>query len=205
MDGYVLDLISNYGYFGMFLGMVLEAVIIIIPSELILATGGILAGQGIFSFMGSFITGLLGSVFCAVIIYYMGYFGGKGFVKKYGKYFFMKDEEVEKSNSWFDKYGLIASCIGRNVPIVRTLVSLPIGVARLSFRKFLIYTIIGSVPWTFVFVYFGYALGNNWVILKEVTSKLKLPIRIILIVLIISWLYKMINKFIKVRYKKNNT
>ncbi len=202
MDGYVLDLISNFGYFGMFLGMVLEAVIIIIPSELILATGGILAGQGIFSFIGAFITGLLGSVFCAIIIYYMGYFGGKGFVKKYGKYFFMKDDEVRKSNSWFDKYGLIAACIGRNVPIVRTLVSLPIGVARLPFKKFLLYTIIGSIPWTFVFVYFGYALGNNWVILKQVTSRLKLPIRILLIILIISWIYKMIKKFINVKRKK---
>lgn len=203
MDNYVLSLIGNFGYFGMFLGMVLEAVIIIIPSELILATGGILAGSGIFSFWGAFITGLLGSVFCAVIIYYMGYFGGKGFAKKYGKYFFMKDNEIEKSNSWYDKYGLIAACIGRNVPIVRTLVSLPIGIARLSFKKFLIYTTIGSIPWTFVFVYFGYTLGNNWVILEQITSRIKVPIRILLIILVLSWLYKMIKNFISI--KKNNT
>lgn len=203
MDTYVLDLISNFGYFGMFLGMVLEAVIIIIPSELILATGGILAGSGIFSFWGAFITGLFGSVFCAIIIYFMGYFGGKGFVKKYGKYFFMKDDEIRKSNSWFDKYGLIAACIGRNVPIVRTLVSLPIGVARLSFKKFLIYTILGSIPWTFVFVYFGYSLGNNWVVLKQVTSRLEIPIKILIIVLIVSWIFKMMKKFIKFRKEKN--
>ncbi len=203
MDNYVLNLIGNFGYFGMFLGMVLEAVIIIIPSELILATGGILAGSGIFSFWGAFITGLLGSVFCAVIIYYMGYCGGKEFAKKYGKYFFMKDNEIEKSNSWYDKYGLIASCIGRNVPIVRTLVSLPIGIARLSFKKFLIYTTIGSIPWTFVFVYFGYTLGNNWVILEQITSRIKVPIRILLIILVLSWLYKMIKNFISI--KKNNT
>lgn len=203
MDNYVLSLIGNFGYFGMFLGMVLEAVIIIIPSELILATGGILAGSGIFSFWGAFITGLLGSVFCAVIIYYMGYFGGKGFAKKYGKYFFMKDNEIEKSNSWYDKYGLIAACIGRNVPIVRTLVSIPIGIARLSFKKFLIYTTIGSIPWTFVFVYFGYTLGNNWVILEQITSRIKVPIRILLIILVLSWLYKMIKNFISI--KKNNT
>lgn len=203
MDNYVLSLIGNFGYLGMFLGMVLEAVIIIIPSELILATGGILAGQGVFSFWGAFITGLLGSVFCAIIIYYMGYFGGKGFAMKYGKYFFMKDNEVKKSNSWFNKYGLIAACIGRNVPIVRTLVSLPIGIARLSFKRFLLYTIIGSIPWTFVFVYFGYALGNNWVILKQVTSRLKVPIIILLAVLVVSWIYKMLKNFFRI--KKNNT
>lgn len=203
MDNYVLSLIGNFGYLGMFLGMVLEAVIIIIPSELILATGGILAGQGVFSFWGAFITGLLGSVFCAIIIYYMGYFGGKGFAMKYGKYFFMKDNEVEKSDSWFNKYGLIAACIGRNVPIVRTLVSLPIGIARLSFKRFLLYTIIGSIPWTFVFVYFGYALGNNWVILKQVTSRLKVPIIILIVVLVVSWIYKMLKNFFRI--KKNNT
>ena len=202
MDSYVIGLISEFGYFGMFLGMILEAVIIVIPSELILATGGILAGQGIFSFIGAFIIGLLGSVFCAIIIYFMGYFGGRGFAKKYGKYFFMKDEELEKSDSWFKKYGLIDACIGRNVPIVRNLVSLPIGIARLSFKKFLIYTILGSIPWTFVFVYFGYALGNNWVVLKNVTSRLEVPIKILIWLLVISWFYKMIKKFIKVRQIK---
>ena len=82
MDNYILELINDFGYFGMFLGMVLEAVIIIIPSELILATGGILAGQGVFNFWISFVVGLLGSVFCAIVIYMMGYFGGYPFVNK---------------------------------------------------------------------------------------------------------------------------
>ena len=86
MADFVVNLITDYGYLGMFLGMVLEAVIIIIPSEVILATGGILVSRGIFTFIGSFFTGLLGSVFCAVVIYFMGYFGGNKFVKKYGKY-----------------------------------------------------------------------------------------------------------------------
>ncbi len=202
MDNFVLDLINHYGYIGMFLGMVLEAVIIIIPSELILATGGILASKKIFTFWGTFFTGLIGSVFCAIVIYLMGYFGGSAFSKKYGKYFFMKEEEVDKSNNWFNKYGLLASCIGRNFPIIRTLISLPVGVARLSFTKFLIYTTLGSIPWTFVFVYFGYALGNNWTILKEFTNRLKVPIKILLFILIISLIYtKIIKKFIKSKNK----
>ena len=196
MTNFVIELISSYGYLGMFLGMVLEAVIIIIPSEAILATSGILASKGIFTFLGAFITGLLGSVFCAIIIYFMGYFGGRGFVKKYGKYFFMKESDLDKTDSWFNKYGLIAALIGRNFPIIRTLISLPIGIMRLSFTKFLIYTTIGSIPWTFVFVYVGYALGNNWTVLSDYVSKLKLPIRIILMILIISYFYK------KIKYKK---
>ncbi len=194
MDNYVIELINKFGYFGMFLGMVLEAVIIIIPSELILATGGILAGRGIFNFWMSFFIGLLGSIFCAVVIYAMGYFGGYAFVNKYGKYFFMKEEDIRKSNTWFDKYGLIAAAVGRNIPIIRTLISLPVGIARLSFKKFLVYTTLGSIPWTFVFVYFGYSLGNNWTVLSDITSKLKIPIRILLIILIISIVYKKIKK-----------
>ncbi len=194
MADFVIDLISNYGYFGMFLGMVLEAVIIIIPSEAILATGGILASKKIFTFLGAFLIGLLGSVFCAIVIYFMGYFGGKAFVKKYGKYFFMKEEELEKSDSWFNKYGLLAALIGRNFPIVRTLISLPIGIMRLSFFKFLIYTTIGSIPWTLAFVYFGYSLGNNWILINNYISKLKLPIRILIAIFIINFIYK---KFLK--------
>ena len=192
MTDFVLNLIGNFGYFGMFLGMVLEAVIIAIPSELILATGGILASKGIFTFWGAFLTGLIGSVFCAIVIYMMGYFGGRPFIKKYGKYFFMKEEDILKSDSWFNKYGMLSALIGRNFPIVRTLISLPIGITKQSFIKFLIYTTIGSIPWTLAFVYVGYSLEENWIILSTYVDYLKTPIRIILIFLIGLFIYKKI-------------
>lgn len=200
MSNFIMELISDYGYFGMFLAMVLEAVIIIIPSEAILATGGILASRGIFSFWGAFLTGLLGSLFCAIVIYFMGYLGGKPFIKKYGKYFFMKDEDIEKSDGWFQKYGLFGALIGRNFPIIRTLISLPVGIMRLSFTRFVIYTTLGSVPWTFAFVYVGYALGNNWVVLKNYVSRLKVPIQILLIILVISYFYKKIKEMKKTSF-----
>ena len=163
MEGYVTVLMTNLGYFGMFLGMVLEAVIIIIPSEVILATGGILAGRGIFSFWIAFLVGLVGSVFCAIIIYLIGYFGGRSFVKKYGKFFFMKEEDIEKCDIWFEKYGLLAA-------------------------------FLGSIPWTLAFVYVGYALGNNWIILNNFVKKLKLPIIILLILLFINYLWNKLKK-----------
>lgn len=192
MGDFVMSLINNYGYLGMFFGMVLEAVIIVIPSEAILATGGILASRGIFSFLGAFLTGLLGSVFCAIVIYFMGYFGGRPFIKRFGKYFFMKEEELEKSDSWFNKYGMFGALIGRNFPIIRTLISLPIGIMRLPFWKFLIYTTIGSIPWTFLFVYLGYALGNSWILVSAKMSYLKMPIKILLISLVALYFYKKI-------------
>ncbi len=187
-----MSLIGNYGYLGMFLGMVLEAVIIVIPSEAILATGGILASRGIFSFWGAFLTGLLGSVFCAIVIYFMGYFGGRPFIKRFGKYFFMKEEELERSDSWFNKYGMFGALIGRNFPIIRTLISLPIGIMRLPFWKFLIYTTVGSIPWTFLFVYLGYALGNSWILVSAKMSYLKTPIKILLVSLVVIYFYKKI-------------
>ena len=192
MSDFLINLINNYGYFGMFLGMILEAVIIIIPSEAILATSGILVSSGIFTFFGAFITGLLGSVFCAIVIYFMGYFGGKPFIKKYGKYFFMSDVDLEKSDSWFNKYGMFGALIGRNFPIVRTLISLPIGIMRLPFWKFLIYTTIGSIPWTLLFIYLGYALGNSWILVNSKISYLKIPIVILLIITLVFYLIKII-------------
>ena len=194
MSSLLLNAISEYGYFGMFLAMILEAVIIVIPSELILATGGILASQNIFSFFGALLTGIIGSVFCAIIIDLMGYFGGRPFIDKYGKYFFMKKEDIEKAEAWFQKYGMLASFIGRNFPIVRTFISLPIGMMHLSFWPFVLYTTLGSIPWTFAFVYVGYSLGNNWVILQEYTSRLKVPIYILLFLLIAHYIYRKIKE-----------
>ena len=194
MEGYVTFLMTNFGYFGMFLGMVLEAVIIIIPSEVILATGGILAGRGIFSFWMAFLLGLLGSVFCAIIIYLIGYFGGRSFVKKYGKFFFMKEEDIEKCDIWFEKYGPLAAFLARNFPIVRTLISLPMGISKVNFPRFVLFTTLGSIPWTFAFVYVGYALGNNWIVLNNFVKKLKLPIIILLILLLINYLFKKLKK-----------
>lgn len=194
MEGYVTFLMTNFGYFGMFLGMILEAVIIIIPSEVILATGGILAGRGIFSFWMAFLVGLVGSVFCAIIIYLIGYFGGRSFVKKYGKFFFMKEEDIEKCDIWFEKYGPLAAFLTRNFPIVRTLISLPMGISKVNFPRFVLFTTLGSIPWTFAFVYVGYALGNNWIILNNFVKKLKLPIIILLILLFINYIFKKLKK-----------
>lgn len=192
MSTFLVNLISNYGYFGMFLGMVLEAVIIIIPSEFILATGGILASRKIFTLMGAFIIGVVGSVFCAIIIYFMGYFGGRPFIEKYGKYLFMKRKDINKADEWFQKYGLLAAFIGRNFPIIRTFISLPLGITKVNFFQFVLYTTLGSIPWTFAFVYVGYTLGNNWVILQNYTSQLKIPIIILIVILIIRYIYQKI-------------
>ena len=206
MEEYVINLIGSLGYLGMFISMILEAVIIIIPSELILAMGGILAANGKFSLGGAILVGLLGSVFCAAIIYIIGYYGGRPFIKKYGKYFFMKEKDIEKSDKWFEKYGMKAALIGRFFPIVRTLISLPIGISKLNFKKFLIYTTIGSIPWTVLFVLSGFYLGNNYTKIVKVMDIFKIPIIILFIILFIIYLYTKIlkPKIIVMRIKSKN-
>ncbi len=208
MDGYVITIIEKFGYLGMFVAMILEAVIIIIPSELILATGGILASNGIFSIIGATLIGVIGSVFCAIILYAMGYYGGRTFIQKYGKYFFMKEKDIEKSDKWFRKYGLKAAFLGRFLPIIRTFISIPIGIARLNFKKFLIYTTLGSIPWTVLFVLSGYYLSNNYTKVANVVSIFKVPIIILILVLILLYIYSKILKpriiFLKIKKKDNN-
>ncbi len=202
MSKYILNIISSFGYLGMFICMILEAVIIIIPSEVILATGGILVSKGTFSFLGAFFTGLIGSIFCAVIIYFMGYLGGRPFIEKYGKYFFMKKEDIEKSENWFKKYGMRAALFGRCLPIIRTFISLPIGMSKLNFIKFLIYTIIGSIPWTLAFVSAGFYLGENWTIVLKYVDILKIPIIIILVIFILHHILKKLGYTKKVIFFK---
>ena len=130
----------------------------------------------------------------------MGRFGGRKFINHFGKYFFMKEKDIEKSEKWFKKYGMFACFIGRNFPIVRTFISIPIGIHKLSFTKFLIYTTLGSIPWTFAFVYVGYQLGNNWILLDNYTNKLKIPILILIVILVIGKLFCKLKDSVK--YKK---
>ncbi len=197
MDGeFFIQLMGSYGYFGMILGMLLEGIIIIIPSEVILAFAGILASQGIFTIQGAIIAGTFGSVLCACLLYCFGYFGGRPFIEKYGKYFFMKEEDIKKADMWFNKYGLISAFFGRCFPIIRTFISIPMGISKINFKKFLLYTTLGSIPWTAAFVFAGYKLGENYTIFVHYVDLLKIPIIIIIIILVLYYIYK--------KTKKNN-
>ena len=190
MNNYVLNLINDYGYFGMFIGMVLEAVIIIIPSELILATGGILAGRGIFNFWLSFLVGLLGSVFCAVVIYAMGYFGGTAFVGKYGKYFLISHKDLDDADKWVEKYGDWAFFICRMLPVIRTFISLPAGILRARKRIFFTLTFLGSLVWSYLLVYVGVKFGQNMEMFKHLWHKFDILIVVVVGILGILYIYK---------------
>lgn len=195
MDGsYFIDLMGSYGYLGMILGMMLEGIIIIIPSEVILAGAGILVSQGIFTMQGAIIAGVIGSVLCASLLYGIGYFGGRPFVEKYGKYFFINATDLAKADRWFLKHGMLAALFGRCFPIIRTFISIPIGISRMDYKKFILYTTIGSIPWTATFVFIGYKFGENYEKLIKYVDYIKYPIIIILLMLASYYVYKHLKK-----------
>jgi membrane protein DedA with SNARE-associated domain len=147
--------------------MIFESACIPIPSEIIMPFSGFLASTGRFTLFWVTFFGALGNLTGAVITYLIGYYGGRPFVLKYGKYFFIKEKEVHHAEKFFARWGDFAVFLARNLPIIRTFISLPAGVAEMNFWKFSIYSFLGSIPWCFALAYIGFILGNNWMIIRK--------------------------------------
>lgn len=163
----VINTISAVGYLGILVLMTLESACIPIPSEIIMPFSGFLVSTGKFSLIWVTLAGAFGNLIGATITYIIGYYGGRPFVLKYGKYFFIKEKEVHHAEKFFARWGDFAVFIARNLPIVRTFISLPAGVAEMNFPKFVLYSFIGSIPWCFALTYLGYLLGSNWMIIRK--------------------------------------
>jgi membrane protein DedA with SNARE-associated domain len=181
---FVIHTVSLVGYFGILILMTFESACIPIPSEIIMPFSGFLASTGKFSLPGVALTGALGNLIGAVITYTIGYYGGRPFVLKYGKYFFIKEKEVHHAEKFFARWGDFAVFIARNLPIIRTFISLPAGVAEMNFPKFALFTFIGSIPWCFVLAYVGFLLGNNWMIIRKYGHILDIVVGIGILLLI---------------------
>ena len=116
---------------------------------------------------GALLAGMAGGLLGSVFAYEVGARGGRPFVDKYGKYFFIKKSHVDTAQDWFDRYGLKAVFFSRMLPVIRTFISLPAGFARVDTKRFFTYTIAGSLPWTAAIIYAGMMLGENWTDLME--------------------------------------
>ncbi len=162
---WVIELIGEFGYFGIFILMVLESAGIPIPSEAVVTFSGFLATRGVFDFWLVVLVSTLANLVGSMIFYYIGYFWGEPFVKRYGKYLYLGTHHLELARKWFNKYGGITVFVGRITPAVRTYISFPAGVGRMNIYSFTVLTIIGSVIWNFILAYFGVWLGENWEII----------------------------------------
>lgn len=167
VSNFAIYLIENLGYWGVFIGMTLESACIPIPSEVIMPLAGFVAYEGKMSILGITIVGAVGNLIGSWIAYFVGLKGGKPFLEKYGKYFLISPRKMEMAHEWFEKYGHEAVLISRVLPVIRTFISLPAGVAEMDLKKFTIYTLVGSIPWCFALGYIGFMLGPNWSIIKE--------------------------------------
>ena len=164
---FVTGTVSAVGYLGVFVLMTLESACIPIPSEIIMPFSGFLVTTGKLNIWGVTLAGALGNLVGAVITYAIGFYGGRPFILKYGKYFFVKEKEVHHAEKFFAKWGDWSVFLSRNLPVIRTFISLPAGVAEMPFVKFAVFSFLGSIPWCFALTYLGFVLGSNWMVIRQ--------------------------------------
>lgn len=158
----ITSVITTMSYPGIFFLMILESALIPIPSEIIMPFSGFLASTGKLNYVGVVLAGSFGNLVGSILTYYLGINVGRKVILKYGKYIFFKKEHLELTENLFNKYGDRVSFVGRLLPGIRTYVSLPAGIGKTKFTKFVIYTLAGSLIWNSMLTYVGMKLGSNW-------------------------------------------
>ena len=157
----IIAVISIAGYPGIVLLMAIESASPL-PSETIMPFAGYLAGTGRFSLWWVGLAGAVGCNLGSIAVYYVGARGGRLFIERYGRYVLVSRRDLEWADRWFARYGPATVCFTRFLPMIRTFISLPAGIARMSFLKFNVYTFLGSLPWCLGLAYLGSALGERW-------------------------------------------
>lgn len=195
----LLSIINELGYIGIFIGMTIESSFFPFPSEIILIPAGALVAQGKMTFLFVFVAGLLGSLAGALINYFLAMFLGRTtidfLVSKYKHILFLNKEKIKQSDDYFNKHGEITTFIGRFIPVIRQLISLPAGFSRMNLFKFCIFTSLGAGAWVTILIYLGYLFGNNASLIQE--NLHTITIIIILISGIIALTYILLNRKLK--------
>jgi membrane protein DedA with SNARE-associated domain len=162
LSAFVIYVISTGGYAGIVLLMAIESACIPLPSEVIMPFSGYLVYTGRFNLLWVATAGALGCNLGSVAAYEVGAYGGRRLVEKYGGYILMTDRELAWADHFFARYGNAAVFLGRLLPVIRTFIALPAGIARMPRVRFHVYTFLGSWPWCFGLAYLGMLAGENW-------------------------------------------
>ncbi len=187
----IIDFLSEWGYTALFITMALENMNIPIPSEIILGFAGFLVSQKIFSFWPTIFIGTIAGLFGSLLSYYIGLKGGREWMLRHTKKGGLGAKKLTAAKNWFEKYGGISIFTGRLLPGIRTFISLPAGIARYPLTPFIVYTIIGTIPWTILLVYLGDMLGENWTLLLAYKVEIALISFIVVgIIALIFYFYK---------------
>ena len=184
----MVSLIAATGYAGVFVLMTLESACIPLPSEVTMPFAGFLASQGVLSFWLIVLAGGLGNLAGSLIAYYVGLALEdsvlRTFIRRWGKWVLMSERDYELAEGWFRRHGEIVVFVSRMLPIIRTFISLPAGVARMNVLRFSIYTIVGSLLWSTLLTYIGVQLGDHWHELSGIWHQFDLVITLALIALL---------------------
>ena len=190
IGSWIIHFISSLGYFGVFILMTLESACIPIPSEVTMPFSGSIIASGQFNFWILVIVGTLGNLVGSLLAYWLGAWGQEAVVRKiivkYGKYFLVSEHEYDRSERWFRNHGELMVFASRILPVLRTFISLPAGVAKMNLKKFIGYTIVGCFIWTAVLTEIGVVLGNNWKSLEGYFRKFDVVI-VVICVGVVAW------------------
>jgi membrane protein DedA with SNARE-associated domain len=153
---------AKMGYLGIVLLMAIESACIPLPSEIIMPLAGYLVYKGTFSLVWAATAGAIGCNVGSIFAYEIGYYGGRPLVLRYGRYLLLSQRDIDWADRFFDKFGAWAILIARMLPVVRTFIALPAGIARMPRVPFHLYTFIGSWPWCYLLAYVGMKMAENW-------------------------------------------
>lgn len=167
LSRFIIACISKFGYSGILFTMAIESACIPLPSEIIMPFSGYLVTTGQFTMLGVTLAGAVGNVLGSIAAYYAGIWGGRPFVERYGAYVLVSHRDLDLADRWFLKYGEAAVFFSRMLPVVRTFISLPAGIARMNFPRFVLYTFLGALPWCYLLAYVGLKMGERWEELRQ--------------------------------------
>ncbi len=182
------------GYPGIIFLMAIESACIPLPSEIIMPFSGYLVFRGDFSLLWVGLAGAVGCVAGSIPAYYLGLYGGRPLIERYGKYVLVSHHDLDLADRWFQRYGDWAIFFSRLLPVVRTFISFPAGVARMNFSRFIIYTFVGSFPWCLGLAYAGMKLGQKWDTLGHYFHEFDLVIGILIALGIVIYIWRHLKK-----------
>ena len=162
LSHFIVATIAALGYGGIVLLMAIESACIPLPSEIIMPFSGYLVSTGELNLWGVAIAGAIGCVLGSLVAYWVGMYGGRPFIEKYGRYILLSRHDLDIADLWFAKYGEVIVFVSRLLPAIRTFIAFPAGVARMNLTRFVIYTFAGSLPWCLALAYVGQKLGEQW-------------------------------------------
>jgi len=181
LSRFIIACISRFGYGGILFTMAVESACIPLPSEIIMPFSGYLVTTGEFTMWGVTLAGAVGNVVGSILAYYAGLWGGRPFVERYGPYVLVSHHDLDLADRWFQRYGEAAVFFSRLLPVVRTFISLPAGVARMNFPRFVLFTFIGALPWCYLLAYIGMKMGEHWEALRDYFHQFDLIIGLLLV------------------------